>query len=65
MSFLDNNRLEITEEIAQGKGEHIETLLSMMKLKRSQTSLSNIQTHFNELVYLSHSDFLEKLKTLV
>lgn len=64
MSFLDNNRLEITEEIAQGKGEHLETLLSMMKLKTNQTTLTNIQTHFNELIYLSHNDFLEKLKTL-
>ena len=65
MSFLDNNRIEITEEIAQGKGEHLETLLSMMKLKKNQTSLTNIQTHFNELIYLSQNDFLEKLKTLV
>ena len=64
MSFLDNNRLDITEEIAKGKGEHLETLLSMMKLKKDKKSLTNIQTHFNELIYLSHSDFLEKLKTL-
>lgn len=65
MSFLDNNRMQITEEIAQGEGEHLETLLTMMKLKNDQKSLEKIQTHFNELVYLSHNDFLNKLVDLV
>jgi len=65
MSFLDNNRIQITEEIAKGEGEHLETLLSMMKLKKDEKSLEKIQTHFDELIYLSHNDFLDKLESLV
>jgi len=65
MSFLDNNRMQITEEMAKGEGEHLETLLSMMKLKKNKHSLENIQTHFDELIDLSHNDFLDKLSTLV
>jgi len=65
MSFLDNNRMQITEEMAKGEGEHLETLLSMMKLKKNAKSLENIQLHFNQLIYLSHNDFLDKLSTLV
>ena len=65
MSFLDNNRIEITEEIAKGEGEHLNTLLTMMKLKSDKKSLSNIQSHFDELIYLSHNDFLDKLSSLV
>jgi short subunit fatty acids transporter len=64
MSFLDNNRINITKEIAQGEGEYLETLLSMMNLKKDTKSLMNIQSHFDELIYLSHSDFLDKLDTL-
>jgi len=65
MSFLDNNRMQITEEMAKGEGEHLETLISMMKLKKNKLSLANIQTHFDELIYLSHNDFLDKLSNLV
>ena len=64
ISFLDHNRMQITEEMAKGKGEHIETLLTMMKLKNDKKSLENVQKHFNELIYLSHNDFLEKLEEL-
>ena len=64
ISFLDHNRMQITEEMAKGKGEHIETLLAMMKLKNDKKSLENIQKHFNELIYLSHNNFLEKLEEL-
>jgi ribosomal protein L17 len=65
MSFLDNNRIQITEEIAKGEGEHLETLLSMLKLKKDKKSLAKIQTHFDELIYLNHSDFIDKLTTIV
>jgi len=65
MSFLDNNRIQITEEMAKGEGEHLETLISMMQLKKGKQSLANIQTHFDELIYLSHNDFLDKLSSLV
>ena len=38
MGFLDNNRMQITEDIAKGEGEHLETLLSMMKVKSDKKS---------------------------
>jgi hypothetical protein len=65
MSFLDNNRIEITEEIAQGEGEHLETLLTMMKLEKNERNLKKIQNNFENLIYLSHNDFLNKLTTLI
>lgn len=65
MSFLDNNRIQITEEIARGEGEHLETLLTMMELKKDTKSLEKIQTHFDELIYLGHNDFLDKLENLI
>jgi len=65
ISFLDNNRIEITEDIAQGEGEHLETLLSMMKLEKNEKNLKKIQNNFENLIYLSHNDFLNKLTTLI
>jgi len=65
MSFLDNNRIQITEEIAEGEGEHLETLLTMMKLDKNEENLKKIQNNFENLIYLSHNDFLNKLTTLI
>lgn len=65
LSFLDNNRIQITEEIAKGEGEYLTTLLTMMKLKKEKKSLKNLQDNFENLIYLTHDDFLNKLKTLV
>lgn len=65
ISFLDNNRMQITEDIAKGEGEHLETLLSMMNLPSNHESLVNIQNHLENLIYLSHNNFLTTLKTLV
>ena len=64
MSFLDNNRGQITEDIAKGEGEHLQTLLTMMNLKNNRKNLENIQNNLEELIYLSHNDFLNKLITL-
>jgi len=64
MSFLNNNRTQITEEIAKGEGEHLQTLLTMMKLKYDKKNLKNIQNNFEEFIYLSHDDFLKKLTLL-
>lgn len=61
LSFLDNNRVQITEEIAQGEGEYLGTLLTMMKLQQDQKSLKKLQDNFENLIYLSHNDFLNKL----
>jgi len=65
MSYLDNNRMDITQDIAQGDGEHLRTLLSMMKIPADAKNLEKIQSHFDELIYLSHNDFLNKLQTLI
>ena len=65
LSYLDNNRIQITEDIAKGEGEYLETLLSMMHLRRDKKSLKKIQNNFDELIYLSHNDFLDKLESLV
>lgn len=65
LSFLDNNRIQITQEIAKGEGEYLITLLTMMKLKKEKKSLKNLQDNFEDLIYLTHDDFLNKLKTLV
>jgi hypothetical protein len=65
LSYLDNNRIQITEDIAKGEGEYLETLLSMMHLSQDKKSLKKIQNNFDELIYLSHNDFLDKLESLV
>jgi hypothetical protein len=65
LSYLDNNRVQITKEIAQGQGEYLKTLLSMMNLPSNPKNLKNLQENFEKLIYLSHDDFLKKLKVLV
>ena len=65
MSFLDNNRIEITEDIAKGEGEHLHTLLRMMKINNDTKNLTKIQDNFINLIYLTHNDFLDKLESLV
>ena len=65
LSYLDNNRIQITEDIAKGEGEYLQTLLSMMYLNQDETSLKRIQKNFDALIYLSPNDFLDKLESLV
>jgi len=65
ISYLDNNRMDITQDIAQGDGEHLRTLLSMMEIPADAKNLEKIQEHFDELIYLSHNDFLNKIQTLI
>jgi len=65
LSYLDNNRIQITEDIAKGEGEYLETLLSMMHLNQDKKSLKKIQNNFDELIYLNPNDFLDKLESLV
>jgi hypothetical protein len=64
LSYLDNNRIQITEDIAKGEGEYLETLLSMMHLNPDKKSLNKIQNNFDTFIYLSHNDFLDKLESL-
>lgn len=63
MSFLDNNRLQITEDIAHGEGEHLETLLSLMEMEHDEGFLSKLQKKLPTLIDLQHKDFLVALKT--
>ena len=65
LSYLNNNRIQITEEIAKGEGEYLRTLLSMMHLNQDETTLKRIQNNFDALIYLNPNDFLDKLETLV
>ena len=65
MSFLNKNRIKIIEEIAQGEGEYLTTLLNIMKIKSNSTTIKILQDNFNQLIYLSHENFLKKLNSLV
>jgi len=65
MSFLDNNRIQITEDIAKGEGEHINTLLRMMSIKNDKKNLKTLQKNLNNLIYLSHNDFLKCIPKLI
>ena len=65
LSYLDNNRVQITEDIAKGEGEYLQTLLSMMNLNQDEASLKRIQKNFDALIYLSPNNFLNKLESLV
>ena len=65
MSYLDDNRIQITQDIAQGEGEYLTTLLTMLEIPANEENLKKIQNSLDELIYLSHNDFLTKLKTLI
>ena len=58
MSFLENNRLQITEDIAHGEGEHLETLLTLMQIKEDEHTLIQLQKHLSTLLPLKNKDFL-------
>ncbi len=63
-SFLDNNRIDITNDIAKGEGEHLQTLLSMMQLQADERYLLSLQSNFESLIYLDHTEFLHKLREI-
>ncbi len=65
MSYLDNNRIEITLDIAKGEGEYLTTLLRMLDIPTNKKNLKKIQKSFDELIYLSHNDFLDKLQAII
>ncbi len=64
ITFLKNNRDIIMEDISKGDGEHIITLLKLMKLKRDNNSLSKIQKNFNTLLTLDTINFIYQLEKL-
>jgi len=63
-SFLEENRIEITEEIAKGEGEHLQTLLGLMHLKADETTLLALQSNFEQLIYLNPEQFLTQLSQM-
>ncbi len=64
LKFLKDNRDKITKDISQGGGEHLTTLLNIMKLKKDSASITKIQSNFNELSILNDREFLSKLKRI-
>ncbi len=64
ITFLKNNRGIIMEDISKGEGEHLATLLKLIKLNINNKNLSKIQTNFNTLLTLNDIDFIYKLKKL-
>ena len=64
LEFLNNNRLKITEDISNGNGEHLLTLMSMMHLKKDSTTLSKIQSNFENLLALEDETFLLELREI-
>jgi hypothetical protein len=64
LSFLKDNREKITRDISQGGGEHLVTLLNIMRLKRDKKSLAKIQSNFDKFLVLEDREFLSKLKSI-
>jgi hypothetical protein len=64
LKFLKDNRTKITQDISQGGGEHLLTLLTMMKLKRDRETLSKIQSNFDSLSSLDNGKLLSKLREI-
>jgi hypothetical protein len=63
-NFLEENRIEISRDIAQAQGEHLQTLLSMMQLSRNESYLLSLQSNFESLIYLDTQQFLKRLRTI-
>jgi hypothetical protein len=62
--FLQENRIDITTDMAKGEGEYITTLLHIMNLKKDSSTLGKIQTNFDQFIDLDADDFLVKLKDI-
>ena len=61
IKFLQKNRVQITQDISQGRGEHLITLLNMMNIKQDTQTLTKIQSNFEILSALDDEKFLSKL----
>jgi len=61
IKFLQKNRVQITQDISQGRGEHLITLLNMMNIKQDTPTLTKIQSNFETLSALDGEKFLSKL----
>jgi len=61
IKFLQDNRVQITQNISQGRGEHLITLLNIMNIKQDTNTLIKIQSNFENLLILKDENFLSKL----
>jgi len=61
IKFLQKNRVQITQDISQGRGEYLITLLNMMNIKQDTSTLTKIQSNFETLSALDDEKFLSKL----
>jgi hypothetical protein len=61
IKFLEKNRVQITQDISQGKGEYLITLLNIMNIKQDTPTLTKIQSNFKTLSVLNNEKFLSKL----
>jgi len=64
INFIEENRIEISQDMAQAKGEHLTTLLKMLDLQHSKTHLIAIQSEFETLSSLSSNELLIQLKAM-
>ncbi|MBD3792672.1 MAG: hypothetical protein IE889_00735 [Campylobacterales bacterium] len=64
LNFIDENRIEITQDMAKAEGEHLKTLLTMIDLKSDTQSLLAIQSDFDTLSQLSADELLTRLKAM-
>ena len=58
---MEKNRVQITQDISQGKGEYLITLLNIMNIKQDTPTLTKIQSNFKTLSVLNNEKFLSKL----
>ncbi len=64
LEFLKKNRFKITEDISNGEGEYLLTLMKMMNLKKDSITLSKIQSNFKNLLALENEAFLSELRMI-
>jgi hypothetical protein len=62
LEFLNNNRPKITEDISNGGGEHLITLMGMMHLNKDRVTLAKVQSNFETLLELEDEAFLLELR---
>jgi len=63
-TFIEQNRIEITQDIARAEGEYLTTLLSMMHLNRDETYLLALQSNFDAFISLDAQQFQHKLREI-
>ena len=64
INFIEENRIEISQDMARAKGEHLTTLLKMLNLQYDETHLMATQSKFETLSSLSSNELLTQLKAM-